>query len=911
MRRLNLKQLVAYAHQILGVVGQEDALFNLGFVSVGVVDGDLVRTGRHDHFTLAVFRQRDGQRLFHIALGINLAVLNDHVGEGGLTEELMHKAVCRAVVKLRRRADLHNVAHIHDHHAVGQRHGFGLIVRDEDDREVELLLQLLDLKAHGFAQLRVEVGKRLVQQHDLRVGDDGARQRDALLLSAGEVARIDLFHAVQTGVLERHLDALDHLRLRHLAHAQREGHVFKDVHVRPNREGLENHAQPALLRRHIQVFALDADGPAAQVDFAVAQIFKSGDHAQRGRLAAAAGPQEGEAFALFDGQVEIVDGGNRTQRFGGKLFGDMIQYDLIHLLHLLPVLQNRVDDRVADDNQHNRQRRERRGIHDIAVAAQGVDGYAERAGIRTIEQNGGRQLAHRRQEDQEEAGDHCRTNQRQGDIRQGFKVRRTAGTRCVFQRIVNLLQGGRGGLHREGEIACDVCDQNDPQGIVQVDAERAAPREDDADGQHDAGDGIRQDGDDLQHRLALRPDLLDDVGDHYAQEHGDQTGGDRQGQRVDHTVLDHLRLEEVDVVVKREVFRLERQTVGAEQTDKDDHHQRHNHDDDQRQQGDNQQGDLCAAQLDEHWTHGFALDDIVAARTQNDLLQPQRQHNHDDQQDGERRALANALERTACAGNQLVNSGRQGVDFLAEAEDGGNAEVGQRAGQNQQRARACGRQNQRHGDAADDVPLLGTGDTGGFFQRRIHALERGNHLHEHEREVIRAFHEDDAADGVDVERCFGQTECRHQPLIEIAGARGKQQLPCHRAEERREHIGDGEHRAHQPLEGDIASTEQPREKQTEDRAEQRDQQRDLDGVPHRGDVAGVENDLGEQACVKLAFVEERVVNDHHHRDDDDDDQNQEGKHSQHGVETEVIAIHTRHITAGATLAAHHAFASSS
>lgn len=61
----------------------------------------------------------------------------------------------------------------------------------------------------------------------------------------------------------------------------------------------------------------------------------------------------------------------------------------------------------------------------------------------------------------------------------------------------------------------------------------------------------------------------------------------------------------------------------------------------------------------------------------------------------------------------------------------------------------------------------------------------------------------------------------------------------------------------------------------------------LMGVPHRGDVAGVENDLGEQACVKLAFVEERVVNDHHHRDDDDDDQNQEGKHGQHGVETEV------------------------
>ena len=872
---------------------------------------DLVRAGGHDHLALAVFRQRDGQRLFHIALGINLAVLNDHVGEGGLTKELMHKAVCRAVVKFRRRADLHNVAHIHDHHAVGKRHRLGLVVRHEDDREVELLLQLLDLKAHGFAQLRVEVGKRLVQQHDLRIGDNGARQRDALLLSAGEVARIDLFHAVQAGVLERHFHALDHLRLRHLAHAQREGHVFKDVHVRPYRERLEHHAQPALLRRHIQVLALDADGPAAQVDFAVAQILESGDHAQRGRLAAAAGTQEGEAFALFDGQIEIVDGGYRAQRFGGKLLGDVIENNLIHLLHLLPVLQNRVDDRVADDNQHNRQRRERRGIHNIAVAAQGVDGYAERAGVRAIEQNGGRQFAHGRQEDQEEAGDHRRANQRKGHVRQGFKMRRATGARRVFQRIVNLLQGCRGGLHREGEVARDIRNQDDPQGVVQVDAERAAPREDDADGQHDAGDGIRQDGDDLQHRLALRPDLLDDVGDHHAQEHGDQTRGDRQGQRVDHAVLDHLRLEQVDVVVEREVFKLERQAVSLEQADENNHHQRHDHDDDQRQQRDHQQGDFGAAQLDEHRTHGFSLDDVVAARTQNDLLQPQRQHDDDHQQDGERRALADALERAARAGNQLVNAGRQGVDFLAEAEDRGNAEVGQRAGQNQQRARACGRQNQRHGDASDDVPLLCAGDSGGFLQRRVHALQRGDHLHEHEREVIRTFHEDDAADRVDVKRRFGQPERGHQPLVQVAGARGKQQLPCHRAEERREHVRNGEHGTHQPLEGDVASTEQPCEEQADNRAEQRDQQRDLDGVPHGGHVAGIKNDLGEQAGIEFALVEERVVNDHHHRDDDHNDQNQEGKHGQHRIEAEMFPVHARHIAAGAALAAHHAFASSS
>ena len=113
-----------------------------------------------------------------------------------------------------------------------------------------------------------------------------------------------------------------------------------------------------------------------------------------------------------------------------------------------------------------------------------------------------------------------------------------------------------------------------------------------------------------------------------------------------------------------------------------------------------------------------------------------------------------------------------------------------------QRARACGRQNQRHGDAPDDVPLLCAGDSGGFLQRRVHALQRGDHLHEHEREVIRTFHKDDAADGVDVKRRFGQPERGHQPFVQVAGARREQQLPRHRAEERREHVRNGEHGAH-------------------------------------------------------------------------------------------------------------------
>ena len=45
-----------------------------------------------------------------------------------------------------------------------------------------------DLGAHLEPQLGVEVGERLVHQHQRRLDDDRARDGDALLLAAGELA---------------------------------------------------------------------------------------------------------------------------------------------------------------------------------------------------------------------------------------------------------------------------------------------------------------------------------------------------------------------------------------------------------------------------------------------------------------------------------------------------------------------------------------------------------------------------------------------------------------------------------------------------------------------------------------------------------------------------------------------------
>ena len=45
-----------------------------------------------------------------------------------------------------------------------------------------------DLRAHLKPQLGVEIGERLVHQHERRLDHDRARNRDALLLAAGQLA---------------------------------------------------------------------------------------------------------------------------------------------------------------------------------------------------------------------------------------------------------------------------------------------------------------------------------------------------------------------------------------------------------------------------------------------------------------------------------------------------------------------------------------------------------------------------------------------------------------------------------------------------------------------------------------------------------------------------------------------------
>ena len=87
-------------------------------------------------------------------------------------------APLQALAEPRRRVDRHDLAAVDDEDAVGDLAHLGQDVRREDDGVLapEFGDQLADLEA----LLRVEAGRRLVQNEHGRLVDDGLRQADAL-----------------------------------------------------------------------------------------------------------------------------------------------------------------------------------------------------------------------------------------------------------------------------------------------------------------------------------------------------------------------------------------------------------------------------------------------------------------------------------------------------------------------------------------------------------------------------------------------------------------------------------------------------------------------------------------------------------------------------------------------------------
>ena len=85
------------------------------------------------------------------------------------------------------RAELLDLAGVHDGEPVGEREGFLLIVGDEEEGDAGLALHGFELGAHLLAEFGVEGGEGLVEEEQAGFEDEGAGERDALLFAAGEL----------------------------------------------------------------------------------------------------------------------------------------------------------------------------------------------------------------------------------------------------------------------------------------------------------------------------------------------------------------------------------------------------------------------------------------------------------------------------------------------------------------------------------------------------------------------------------------------------------------------------------------------------------------------------------------------------------------------------------------------------
>ena len=140
------------------------------------------------------------------------------------------------LVHVVRFAELDDLAEVHDRDVVADVAHHGKVVRDEDVREPELVLQVLEQVDDAGLDRHVERRDRLVEHQQLRVERQRPRDADALALTAGELVR-EPVHVFGVEPDERHqlLDAIDLFALAQLVDLERLTDDRADRHPRIQR----------------------------------------------------------------------------------------------------------------------------------------------------------------------------------------------------------------------------------------------------------------------------------------------------------------------------------------------------------------------------------------------------------------------------------------------------------------------------------------------------------------------------------------------------------------------------------------------------------------------------------------------------------------------------------------------------
>ena len=167
---------------------------------------------------------------------------------------------------------------------------------DPEDRAAKAREQLGQLQLKVPLEVAVERGEGFVEQDRLRLGAEDAGERDALLLSAGELRGMLFLQALQPEHAE--LFRGQRALFRPAPRADAAENVLLNGHVGKERVLLEEIADPALLRREVDLLFAVKEHAVIENDAPAVGRHDAGDAFERHAFAAAGRAEQRSRFVL-------------------------------------------------------------------------------------------------------------------------------------------------------------------------------------------------------------------------------------------------------------------------------------------------------------------------------------------------------------------------------------------------------------------------------------------------------------------------------------------------------------------------------------------------------------------------------------------------------------------------------------
>src|SRR5712691_11769394 len=169
-------------------------------------------------------------------------------------------------------SEFHDFSKVHDRDVIREVAHEGQVVRDEEVREPEVALEILE-EVHDLRLHRdVKGGCRLVEDEEARLDREGAGDRDALALPPAQLVRIPLCDfRMETNAGEEFVDVRLRLHLRHLEmdpQRLRDGGAGPHPRIQGAHRVLEDRLEPQaggakrLATKRGQVLVIEPDAPS-------------------------------------------------------------------------------------------------------------------------------------------------------------------------------------------------------------------------------------------------------------------------------------------------------------------------------------------------------------------------------------------------------------------------------------------------------------------------------------------------------------------------------------------------------------------------------------------------------------------------------------------------------------------------